>query len=406
MDFNVYQFRDFFPQLKRTIGPKPMIYFDNGASTLKHNWVIDRIHTYNRFETSNVHRATHQISRQGTENYEEARKKLQRFIHARYPEEVIFTRGTTESINLVAGSLGSQLTKGDEILISPLEHHSNIVPWQILCEKQGCQLKVAAFDPKKGLCPRSFENSLCEKTKLVSLILHSNSFGNRLPVEELIGQCKKRGIFTLVDAAQTPLGETMNVQELGCDFLAFSGHKMYGPYGIGVLFGRLEVLESMPPYQSGGSMIDRVSFERTTYAQVPQKFEAGTPNVAGAIGLGIAADFIKSQNIVEQHQYILNLREYLKKGLMEFDSIQVHEFQADDHTGIVSFNLKGAHPSDVGILLDKYGIAVRSGHHCNQPLMELMGIPGTVRVSLAPYNTKEEVDSFLRIMKKVEDFFQ
>ena len=225
-------------------------------------------------------------------------------------------------------------------------------------------------------------------------------------MEDLINECRNQEIFTFIDAAQTPLNQTIDVQKLGCDFLAFSGHKMYGPYGIGILFGRRELLDSMSPYQSGGSMIDRVSFEKTTYAETPQKFEAGTPNIAGAIGLGVAADFIGTQDVDEQHQYILDLREYLKKGLMEFPSVDIHEFHSLDYTGVISFNIKGSHPSDVGTLLDKYGVAVRSGHHCNQPLMDLMKLPGTVRVSLAPYNSLEEIDSFLRIMQKVEGFFQ
>lgn len=406
MNFKVDEFRRFFPQLERKKGPCSLIYFDNGASTLKHSQVTDRVNRYNRFEVSNVHRGNHQISRQGTENYEQARCRIQNFIHAQRPEEIIFTRGTTESINLVADSLGSEFREGDEILISSMEHHSNIVPWQILCEKKSCQLKILPFDPKEGLDEKTFQNSLSKKTKLVSLILYSNSFGNRLPVENLINPCRSRGIFTLIDAAQAPLSQIMDVQKLGCDFLAFSGHKMYGPYGIGILFGRKEILDSMPPYQSGGSMIDRVNFERTTYAETPQKFEAGTPNISGAIGLGVAAKFIKSQNMDEQHQYVLNLRDYLKQELMKFQSIDIYDFQSSDHTGAISFNIRGCHPSDVGTLLDKYGVAVRAGHHCNQPLMDLMKIPGTVRVSLAPYNTLEEIDSFLRITKKVEEFFQ
>ncbi len=406
MEFKVDHFRGFFPQLENKRGPTPMIYFDNGASTLKLNQVVDRMNRYNRFEASNVHRGNHQISRQGTENYEQARCKIQNFIHARQPEEVVFTRGTTESINLVAASLGSQFKAGDEILISSMEHHSNIVPWQILCEKNSCRLKVIPFDPKTGVSQETFKRNLNKKTRLVSLILYSNSFGNRLPVEGFISQCRDQGIFTLIDAAQAPLSQTLNVQKLGCDFLAFSGHKMYGPCGIGVLFGRRELLDSMPPYQSGGGMIDRVSFEKTAYAETPQKFEAGTPNVAGAIGLGVAVDFMENQNIDKQHQYVLDMRDFLKKGLMDIPSVEIYEFHSTDYAGVISFNIKGSHPSDVGTLLDKYGVAVRSGHHCTQPLMNLMGFPGTVRVSLAPYNTFEEIDSFLKIMKKVEEFFQ
>ncbi len=406
MSFKVDNFRRFFPQLERKKGPSFMIYFDSGASSLKLNKMTNRMNCYNRFEVSNVHRGNHQLSRQGTENYEQARCKIQNFIHAQRPEEVIFTRGTTESINLVANSLESSLKEDDEILISSMEHHSNIVPWQILCEKKSCHLKVIPFDPKTGISHENFKKNLSKKTKLVSIILYSNSFGNRLPVENIINQCRNHEILTLIDAAQAPLSQTIDVEKLGCDFLTLSGHKMYGPYGIGVLFGRKKLLDSMPPYQVGGGMIDRVSFEKTTYAETPQKFEAGTPNIAGAIGLGVAADFIKVQNIDEQHQHVLNMRDHLKKELMKFSSVEIYELHSPDYTGAISFNIKGSHPSDVGVLLDKYGIAVRSGHHCNQPLMDMMKLPGTVRVSLAPYNNLNEIDSFLRIMKKVEDFFQ
>ena len=406
MIFKVENFRPLFSQLERKKGPISVIYFDNGASTLNLNKVADRVNHYNRFEVSNVHRGNHQISRQSTENYEQARCKLQHFIHARRSEEVIFTSGTTESINLVANSLESKFKEGDEILISSMEHHSNIVPWQVLCEKKSCHLKVIPFDSKTGMTREIFKKNLSKKTKLVSLILYSNSFGNRLPVENIISDCRNHEIFTLIDAAQAPLSQTIDVQKLDCDFLTLSGHKMYGPYGIGILFGRKELLDSMPPYQVGGGMIDRVSFKKTTYGETPQKFEAGTPNIPGAIGLGMAADFIRNQNIDEQHQHVLNMRDSLKKELMKIDSVELYEFESKDYTGTISFNIKGTHPSDVGVLLDKYGVAVRSGHHCNQPLMDLMKLPGTVRVSLAPYNSLKEIDSFLRIIKKVKEFFQ
>lgn len=406
MSFNSKEFRKHFPQLEREVENHSLVYFDNGASTLKHLDVIDRVSTYNKLEVANVHRGAHSLSQWGTEAYEKARESLQKFVGAKDSREIVFTRGTTESINLVANIVAeAMLQKGDEILISPFEHHSNIVPWQMICEKYGCQLKVIAFDPKEGVRINDVVAAMTEKTKLCSFLWYSNSFGNRLPVEDIIKECKKRNIITLVDAAQTALTEKINVDQLGCDFLALSGHKMFAPYGIGALYGRLELLDKLPPYQGGGSMIDRVSFEKTSYAQTPQKYEAGTPNVAGAIGLGLACDVIASMNFADQHKHILSLRKVLKEGLSEISSCEIYDFESSDYSGVLSFNIKGAHPSDIGTLLDKYGVAVRAGHHCTQPLMELLGIEGTVRVSLAAYNTENEVKYFIDTMKKVEGFF-
>ena len=405
MTFEVDNFRKGFPQLERMMGPNRLIYFDCGASSLKHSKVTDRVNTYNRFETSNVHRGAHHTSRQGTENYEGARQTLQKFINAEKSEEIVFTRGTTEGINFVASVLTNQLRPGDEILITPFEHHSNIVPWQMLCEKTGAKLKVAPFDQYTGMSLETFQGSVTEKTKVAAFIYYSNSFGNRFPVEKMVESCHSRGILTLIDAAQAMLTETVDVQKIGCDFLVFSGHKMYGPYGIGVLFINQRHLNSLPPYQGGGSMIDRVTFEKTTYAEAPQKFEAGTPNISGAIGLGEAAKVIMEEDMLAMHRHVLNLRKKLIQGLITREKIDFYEFPGDDHTGVVSFNVKGSHSSDVGTLLDKYGYAVRAGHHCTQPLMDLIGISGTVRVSFAPYNTLEEVENFLKTLDKVEEFF-
>jgi cysteine desulfurase / selenocysteine lyase len=403
--FSSSHFRKFFPQLERKIGLNPFIYFDNGASTLKHNLVTDRINTYNRFETSNVHRGAHMVSRQGTVEFENARSLVKKFINSKNECEIIFTKGTTEGINLVASVIENLINENDEILITPFEHHSNIVPWQILCQKKKAKLKIVPFDPIQGLTFENFKNSITEKTRICSMIQYSNSFGQRLPIEQMISECRKHNILTLVDGAQTPITEEIDVQKLNCDFFVFSGHKMFGPYGIGILYGRKDLLEALPPYQTGGSMIDRVTFEKTTYADLPQKYEAGTPPISGAIGLGVAIQSIFEMNIKEAHNYVFQLRKLLIEGLKTINSCELYEFPSESYAGIVSFNIKGAHPSDVGTLLDKYGIAVRTGHHCTQPLMDLMGIKGTVRASLAPYNSEFEIDYFVKTLKKVEEFF-
>ena len=387
------------------MGPNPLIYFDSGASTLKHSLVTDRMNTYNRFESANVHRGAHHISRQGTEAYEGSRKRIYELINAFETREVIFTRGTTESVNLVASCFESEINSDDEVLISPFEHHSNIVPWQRLCEKTGAKLIVAEFDKDLGMTIESFKKALSPKTKIASFLFYSNSFGNRLPIEEMIQLCKDNNTATLVDAAQAVLTEKIDVQSLNCDFLTFSGHKMFGPYGVGICYINKEWLDRLEPYQTGGSMIDRVSFDKTTYAEAPQKFEAGTPNIAGAIGIGKAADVVTKIDFKSQHDYVIGLRNYLIQGLSQRQNIEVYNFPSTDYAGVVSFNVKGTHPSDVGTLLDKYGVAVRAGHHCTQPLMDLIGIPGTVRVSISAYNTKTEIDYFFETLSKVEEFF-
>ena len=405
MSFDVQEFRKSFPQLERKVGPNSLIYFDSAASTLKHSAVTDRVNTYNRFETANVHRGAHQASQQGTENYEGARKKVQAFVNAKSDQEIIFTRGTTESINLICHGFESKLKPGDEVLISPFEHHSNIVPWQVLCTKTGASLKVVPFDSKSGMSIEAFKQAINENTKIASFIFYSNSFGNRLPVEEMISLCKEKGILTLIDGAQAVLTEAVDVQSLDCDFFCFSGHKIFAPYGIGALYIKANHLDNLSPYQTGGSMIDRVTFEKTTYANSPQKFEAGTPNISGAIGLGTAIDVLKKLDFKDQHAHVVALRNRLVEGLKARSKVEVYEFPSSDYAGVVSFNVQGSHSSDVGTLLDKYAVAVRAGHHCTQPLMGLMGIPGTVRVSVAAYNTVEEVDYFLTIMEKIEEFF-
>lgn len=405
MSFEVSEFRKFFPQLERKMGPNRLIYFDNGASTLKHSEVTDRLNTYNRFETSNVHRGAHHTSRQGTESYEDARSRVADFLKAQSSTEIVFTRGTTESINLVSFCLSIQIKRGDEILISPLEHHSNIVPWQVLCEKTGAELKVVPLDLEGGVTEEAILNSINDKTRVVALIHYSNSFGNRIPLESALKVCREKGIYSLIDCAQTILTEKVDVSQWDCDFLCFSGHKLFGPYGIGALYVNQRNFGWMPPYQTGGSMIDRVSFEKTSYAEPPQKFEAGTPNISGAIGLGMAIDVIQKMDFKAQHTHVIELRKKLVDNLASREKVNIIDFPSEGYSGVVSFNIKGSHPSDVGALLDKYGIAVRAGHHCTQPAMELLGIPGTVRVSLAAYNTHEEIDYFHEILNKVEEFF-
>lgn len=405
VSFDVIELRKKFPQLEKTFGPRPLVYLDSAASSLKHSDVTDRVNRYNRFESANVHRGAHLTSRQGTENYEGAREKVRQFLNAKSLEEIIFTRGTTEGINLVAFCVEELFKPGDEILITPFEHHSNIVPWQQLAKKTGAKIVVPQFDQELGLTLSSFKDAITGKTKLAAFTFYSNSFGNRLPIEAMTSACKEKGILTLVDGAQAVLSERIDVQNIGCDFLAFSGHKMYGPYGIGALYINQKHIEAFPPYQTGGSMIDRVQFTETTFAKSPQKFEAGTPNISGAIGLGAAVDILLKGHLKEQHEHVLNLRSSLIEQLKNVDNLVVYDFKSENHTGVVSFNFKGSHSSDVGTLLDKYGIAVRAGHHCTQPLMDLMGIPGTVRVSLAPYNTHDEINFLLVAMEKVKEFF-
>ena len=405
MSFEPDSFRKKFPGLGVQIHGNPLIYFDNAASSLKHSDVLERVHNYNLYEASNVHRGAHSFSQAGTESYELARVQVKKFINARSDSEVIFTRGATEGINFVARSFAGGLSPGDEILITALEHHSNIVPWQALCEEKKLNLKVVPFCRQEGFSFEKFSNLLSEKTKLVSCLWYSNSLGQRLPIEEILSHSHQAGAKVLLDGAQTPLHEEIDVQKIPVDFLVFSGHKMFAPYGIGCLYGRSEALQEMDPYQYGGSMIDRVSFSGTRYADSPQKFEAGTPYVSGAIGLGKACEIISGIGVHSWHGHLQNLRDKTLSFLSSQEDVEVYDFPAESHSSVLSFNYKGAHPSDVGSLLDKYGIAVRAGHHCTQPLMEELGVSGTVRVSFAPYNTEDEVDVFCQKIEKLKEFF-
>lgn len=392
--------RDEFPILHTVINGQPLVYLDNGATTQKPQSVIDAVTHYYAAENSNVHRGVHTLSQRATDAFEAVRKKVQRFINAAHEHEIIYTKGATESINLVAASFGRTfLQPGDSILISAMEHHANIVPWQLICEERGAQLKVVPITATGDLDMAAFEGLLDDTVKLVSVTYVSNALGTVNPVRDIIQQAHAQNIPVLIDAAQAVQHIGIDVQELDADFLAFSGHKMYGPTGVGILYGKEKFLNDMPPYQSGGEMIKTVTFEKTTFNELPFKFETGTPHIAGVIGLGAAIDFINRtgiDNIRQHEEQLLAYAEAQLQTVPGFRFIGTPRHRA----AAISFLLEGAHPFDVGELLDQQGIAVRTGHHCCQPLMGCLGIPGTVRASFALYNTKEEVDKLVAGLKK------
>lgn len=381
-----------FPALQQTAYGKPLVYLDNAATTQKPQVVIDAISAYYRTINSNIHRGVHFLSQQATSAYEASRAAVAKLIHAAKPQEIIFTRGTTEGINLVASSFGQWGVKpGDCILITAMEHHSNIVPWQILCEQRGATLRVIPMDSHGELIPESLDGLLDERVRLLAFTYISNSLGTVNPAASLIRRAHDLGIPVLVDAAQAIAHLSLNVQELDCDFLAFSGHKMYGPTGIGVLYGKESWLEKLPPYQGGGEMIRSVRFEKTEYNELPFKFEAGTPNIEGAICLKTAVDFLEELGLESIREYEQRLLEYATGLLSGIEGLRIIG-TAREKSGALSFVVDGAYPYDIGVLLDKMGIAVRTGHHCTQPVMDFFGIPGTVRASLAVYNTPEEIE--------------
>jgi len=396
----IEEIRAQFPILERMVNGKPLIYFDNGATTQKPKSVIQRVSDYYSNENANIHRGVHFLSQQATTDYEAAREKIQHYIGAEFSHEVLFTKGTTDSINLVAFSFGELLQKGDEIIVSAMEHHSNIVPWQMLCERKGCVLKVIPMSKKGELDYAVFESFLSSKTKLLSITHISNALGTINPVEKMISAAHQVGAKVLIDGAQSIQHIKVDVQALDCDFYAFSGHKLFGPTGVGVLYGKEAILNEMPPYQGGGDMISEVSFEKTTYNTLPHKFEAGTPNIAGGIGLGAAFDFLASLDMktVEQHEQ--ELLEYATQKLKEIEGLRIYG-EADQKTSVISFLIDGTHPYDVGTLLDKMGVAVRTGHHCTQPIMDFYKIPGTIRASFALYNTKDEIDIFVKALQRI-----
>jgi len=398
-EFNVEEIRNQFPILQRKVNGKNLVYFDNGATAQKPQLVIDSISKYYSYENANIHRGVHFLSQEATTAYENARETIQSYIHAAESCEVIFTKGTTDSINLVAFSLGETLNPGDEILISYMEHHSNIVPWQMLCERKGLVLKVIPIHENGELNMEEFDNLLSEKTKLLSITHVSNTLGTINPVENLIKKAHAVGAKVLIDGAQSIQHFPIDVQVLDCDFFAFGGHKVYGPTGVGVLYGKKELLESLPPYQGGGDMIAKVSFEKTTYNELPHKFEAGTPHISGGIALGKAFEFMQQLNIQDVIEYEHSLLVYAEEVLSTFKDLRIIG-TASNKASVVSFVVDNVHPFDIGTLLDKQGIAVRTGHHCTQPLMDFYQIPGTIRASFALYNTKAEIDLFATALER------
>lgn len=388
-----------FPILNLKVNGRPLVYFDNGATSQKPKSVIKAIETYYESENANIHRGVHHLSQIATDLYEKSRKTIQSYINANSSDEVIFTKGTTDSINLVAFSFGELLDPGDEIIISAMEHHSNIVPWQMLCKRKGCILKVVPFSEKGELLMGDFKKLLSSKTKLVSITHISNALGTINPIKEIIELSHEVGAKVLIDGAQSMQHMKVDVAELDCDFFAFSSHKVFGPTGVGVLYGKADLLNQMPPYQGGGDMIAKVSFEETTYNELPYKFEAGTPNIAGVIGTGKAFEFLASlemDEVIKHEQALLN---YAHTELALIEGIRFIG-EAEHKASVVSFVIDGIHPFDIGTLLDKQGIAVRTGHHCTQPIMDFYKIPGTIRVSFAFYNTLEEIDLFINALKK------
>lgn len=379
---------------------KPLVYFDNGATTQKPKQVIDAITRYYADMNSNVHRGVHYLSQISTDAFEITRRKVQAFIGAKHEHEIIITKGTTESINIIASCYGRAFIQaGDEIIISAMEHHSNIVPWQMLCDEKGCVLRVIPMNDRGELDIAAYASLFSERTKLVSFTYVSNALGTINPVKEMIDIAHEHHVPVLVDGAQAVQHLAVDVQELDVDFFAFSGHKMYGPTGVGVLYGKEELLNKMPPYQGGGDMIKDVTFEKTTYNELPFKFEAGTPNIEAGICLGDAIDYIESIGLDAIHAYEDDLLHYATSRLSEIEGIRFIGTAAQK-SSVISFVVDGVHPYDIGVILDKLGVAVRTGHHCAQPVMDSFSIPGTVRVSLAMYNTKEEVDVLMDGLKR------
>lgn len=395
----IHDIRADFPILQTKIHNKPLVYFDNAATTQKPKIVIDRIQDYYETKNANIHRGVHHLSQVATQDYEDARTRIQKYIGAAKSEEIIFTKGTTDGINLVASSFGALLKEGDEILISAMEHHSNIVPWQLLADLKKIKLRVIPIHKDGTLIMDEFDRLLSERTKLVSITHISNTLGTINPIENIIRSSHAVGAKVLIDGAQSIQHGDIDVSSLNCDFFVFSGHKIFGPTGIGVLYGKEKLLEEMPPYQGGGDMIKNVSFEKTTYNELPFKFEAGTPNIIGGIGLGTAIEYIESLDRKSAFDYEQNLLTYAEQELLKIEGVQVFG-TSPEKTSLVSFNVGSIHPFDLGTLLDKQGIAVRTGHHCTQPLMDFYNIPGTIRASFSIYNTVDEVNLFLNALKR------
>jgi len=404
-NWDVEKIRKDFPVLSQTVNGKPLVYLDNSASSQVPHLVIDRGSKYLAEEHSNVHRGVHYLSQHATTAYEAAREKLKRFINAKEAKECIFVRGTTEGLNLVAHSYGRKfIGEGDEIIISQMEHHSNIIPWQQIAEEKGAKIRVIPMNERGELIIDEYENLLNERTKIVAVAHVSNSLGTVNPIKEMVATAHKFGVPVCVDGAQSVPHFPVDVQDLDCDFFAFSGHKMFGPTGSGILYGKREWLDKMPPYQTGGGMIRSVSFEKTTFAPIPDKFEAGTPAIAAGIGLGAAVDYINAIDFKAGAAYEHELLQYATQRLSDIPGVKIIGTAANK-ASVLSFTIEGVHPHDIGTILDQDGIAVRAGHHCAQPVMQFFDVPATARASFAFYNTREEVDKLADAVQKVIEVF-
>lgn len=399
--FDVQHVRTQFPILSQKVNGKPLVYFDNGATSQKPQVVIDAMARYYGQINANIHRGVHTLSQLATDAYEASRHKIQRHINAEFAHEVLFTSGTTQGVNLVANGFASVVKPGDEILVSAMEHHSNIVPWQMLCERSGATLKVIPMNDRGDLIMSEYQKLLSDKTKLVAVNHISNALGTINPIAEMIAMAHQVGAAVFIDGAQAAPHLRPDVQQLDCDFYAFSGHKICGPTGTGVLYGKQRWLEQLPPYMGGGEMIREVTFEKTTYADLPHKFEAGTPHIAGGIVLGTAIDYLNEIGFEHIRQQEKALLDYGTQKLLEIDGLKIYGTSAQK-TSVISFNIDGIHPYDIGAILDKMGIAVRTGHHCAQPVMQFFDIPGTVRASFSFYNTTDEIDQLVEAVKKAK----
>ena len=403
--YDINKIREDFPILKKLVHGKPLCYLDNAATTQKPYYVINRTNNYYENMNANIHRGVHALSQEATEAFEESRIIIKKFINALGKNEIIFTRGTTESINLVASAYGrSNIKDGDEIIISHMEHHSNIVPWQMLCKEKNARLRVIPVNDSGELMFEEFEKMISNKTKFISVVYASNSLGTVNPVKRIIELAHSHNIPVMLDAAQAVNHLPIDVQELDCDFLAFSGHKLYGPTGIGILYGKVNHLDTMPPYMSGGDMISKVTFKETTYNELPHKFEAGTPDIAGAIGLGAAIEYIEKVGLANIARHESELLNYATEAVSDLKGIRIIG-TAKEKIGVLSFHFENVHPHDVGTFLDFEGVAIRTGHHCTQPLTDRFQVPATSRASFAMYNTKEEVDTLVYGLKKILEVF-
>ncbi len=403
--FDVERVRSDFPILKQCVHGRPLVYLDNAATSQKPKAVLDAVEDYYTADCANVHRGVHALSERATRSYEEARIKVQRFLNAAESREIVFVRGATEGINLVAASYGRHnLEAGDEVVITGLEHHSNIVPWQLLCEEKGARLRVAPIDDDGAVPLDQFEKLFGPRTQLAAVAHASNALGTVNPVERMIAIAHSHGVPVLVDGAQAVAHRRVDVRALDCDFYVFSGHKLFGPTGIGVVYGKARLLEAMPPYQGGGDMIRTVSFAKTTYNELPFKFEAGTPHIEGVIGLGAAIDYVTAVGLTEAAAHERQVLDYATGRLQEVPGLRLIG-TAPDKIGVLSFMLAGIHPHDVGTVLDREGVAIRAGHHCAMPVMERFGVPATARASLAFYNTRAEIDVLVRGVHKALEIF-